>query len=72
VYVGHPKHQAFYNICYLAHNCSNLDSIASASANEQDLNIGSHEQDLYSMDPLVTDVNEHMGETIDHTCIFWS
>jgi hypothetical protein len=57
-YVGSPKHQAFYNICYLAHNCSTLDSTASESNDTQDSD--NPEQDI--------DVNEHMDETINHVC----
>ncbi len=34
-YIGNPRHQAFYNICYLAHNCVALDIAASDNANEE-------------------------------------
>lgn len=65
-YVGHPKHHAFYNICHLAHNYSNLDSTVSDSTTEQNLPENNNNQDISSCDPMVTDVNEHMDDSINH------
>jgi hypothetical protein len=68
-YVGHPKHPAFYNICYLAHNCFNFDSgTDSAFTTKQTPTTDKCEQDHTSSDLLVTDVNEHMDKSIDHIC----
>lgn len=67
-YVGHPTHQEFYNICYLAHYCSKTDSSASAPIHEHNIKDGTHEQALSSLDPLVQDVNEQLDENIDHIC----
>jgi hypothetical protein len=53
-YVGNPIHQAVYNVCYLAHNCSNS------------IDDGSNAQDLSPLDPMLPDINEHIDGSIDH------
>ncbi len=53
-YVGNPTRQALYNVCFLAHNCSNP------------VDDGSNVQDLSPLDPMLPDINEHIDGSIDH------
>jgi len=65
-YVGHPKHHAFYNICYLAPNYSNSNGTVPASTDEQSLRDSSQDTDSSSTNLLALDMNEHMDENINH------
>jgi hypothetical protein len=65
-YVGHPKHHAFYNICYLAHNSLTSNGTVPASTDGQSLRDSSQDADSSSPDLSALDVNEHMEENINH------